>query len=162
MAYCIRCIISSAQDNKWKFLLPSRASYHQPFYTDNSWIHMRIIWVALLFRYYSYALFYLKGIRSPEFSIIKNARNPLFCLTFLKISIIMIYVNRYILAINQKRSLPWSLCILIWICMMNCRSLLFKIPGKKISLTKAWSQRDLFDNTNIVMYNKHREAVSWS
>ena len=40
--------------------------------------------------------------------------------------------------------------------------IVFKIPGKKISLTKAWSQRDLFDNTNIVMYNKHREAVSWS
>ena len=42
--------------------------------------------------------------------------------------------------------------------------IVFKIPGMKISLTKrgpeAWSQRDLFDNMNVVMYNKYREAVS--
>lgn len=36
----------------------------------------------------------------------KKTEKPLFCLTFLKISIIIIYVNRYIFAINQKRSLP--------------------------------------------------------
>ena len=63
-------------------------------------------------------------------------------------------------------SLGFSLCITVDtdIFLPNgiiaYAEIVFKIPGKKISLTKAWSQRDLFDNTNIVMYNKHREAVS--
>ena len=55
---------------------------------------------------------------------------------------------------------PWILISFLPNGIIAYAEIVFKIPGKKISLTKAWSQRDLFDNTNIVMYNKHREAVS--
>jgi hypothetical protein len=67
-------------------------------------------------------------------------------------------------------SLGFSLCITVDtdIFLPNgiiaYAEIVFKIPGMKISLTKrgpeAWSQRDLFDNMNVVMYNKYREAVS--